>query len=139
MPALTLSDRMRELEMTVAGLDKEIRAAIRSIDEVNSKQKEFDKRFTEYRFTNEQELAALRHEIATIRSQHEKEMALLKETARLEFERAIALIRNEMVLLREKISQLESGREKFWTRLWMIVPPILAVILSAFITYFVKR
>ena len=111
------SDRIRELEKLVARMQPEV-------DNLKSTQTTADTRI---------------HELA--RKQDEVRLLLEKELGqiRLENGRELAALQKENALLREKISSLESGKDKFWSRLWLIVPPILAVILSAFITYFVKR
>lgn len=72
------------------------------------------------------QLGALKDQVVVVRDLHAesaKELALLKRE-----------VDRELALLKRDVEDLKKGREEWGRRLWMILPPVLAVLISTALT-----
>lgn len=119
MARKTLGEKVDELEKFVAGILTQIRELERAIEDLGDAAAKNREGLTSLRLDSEKPLVGLSKDVEELRRWTEKN--------------GISELKNESVLLKEKIFKLESAQEKIGTRAWSVVPNIVGAVISGVI------
>ena len=119
MARKTQGEKIDELEKFVASILTQLREIQRAIDDLGDEAAKNREGLASLRLDSEKQLVGLTKDVEELRRWTEKN--------------GTAELRNEIVLLKEKISKLELAQEKIGTRAWSVVPNILGALVTGVI------
>ena len=119
MARKTQGEKIDELEKFVASILTQVREIQRAIDDLGDESAKNREGLASFRLDSEKRIVGISKDVEELRRWAEKN--------------GISELKNEIVLLKEKIINLESAQEKIGARAWSVVPNIVGAIITGVI------